>query len=90
MLGLFDSKSGARKSDAEVEVGLSEVALPGPTKKREPMQVSGPMTYGKYFDSPVDGQYRIQVQIRRARIPGDINAVFFHQHVSPWPSREQS
>ena len=83
VLALFDSKSGARISDAEVKVGLSEVALPGPTKNLEPMQVAGTVTYGNYFDFPVDGQYRIRVQIRRARIPGDINAVFSHLHISP-------
>ncbi len=83
VVALFDSQTGARISDADVKVGLSEVALSGSTRKLEPMQVAGTVTYGNYFDFPVDGQYLIRVQIRRSRTPGDINAVFSHQHVSP-------
>jgi hypothetical protein len=80
VIALFDAKTGARITGAEVTARVSEVGLSGEEKKLEPMQIAGTETYGNYFRMPGKVPFLINVT---ARIPGEsqeIKATFEHRH----------
>ena len=80
MIALFDSKTGARISNAQVGASVSEINHPGHQRKLEPMLIAGTIAYGNYFDLPGSGPYRIVVQIRHPSQPRVIEAEFLFKH----------
>ncbi len=80
LIALFDNKSGARISGADVTARVSEIGLVGPEKKLEPMEIAGTETYGNFFPMAGHGPSRIAVTIRLPGESQDIKAVFEHRH----------
>lgn len=79
VVALFDEKAnGKRIGGAQVKARISEFGLPGQEKKLDPMLIAGTVTYGNYFAMPNPGPYRINLEIRHARIhsAGTIEAEF--------------
>jgi hypothetical protein len=80
MVAVFDSKTGARITDAQVRARVEDVGLTREEKALEPMKVADAVTYGNFFRMAGQGTFRITVQIRR---PGTTRATelqFAHKH----------
>jgi hypothetical protein len=76
MVALFETKTGARITDAQVGARLASPSPSGPETRLEPMTIAGAQTYGHYFDMVPGGSYRIDVSIRRPGIAEPIRATF--------------
>lgn len=76
MVALFEAKTGARITDAQVGARLVSSAQSAPETKLEPMSIAGAQTYGNYLDMVPGGSYRIDVSIRRPGIADPIHATF--------------
>jgi hypothetical protein len=64
MVAIFDAATGGRISGAAVTAQVS--AWPsGPSKKLEPMEVAGAMTYGNFFDLPGPDLNTVGLEVRR-------------------------
>ena len=50
VVAVFEANDGARVSDASVTAQVSALALGGPTKPMEAMDIAGTVTYGGFFD----------------------------------------
>lgn len=80
MVALFDAKSFARITDAEVKATVSEIGLAGKTKALEPFTVAEALTYGNYFDMPSQTVYRIKIEVLRPGSRKSIVAKFEYTH----------
>lgn len=79
LVALFDSSTGERITDADVEARVSPLGLIGPKKHLHTMSTAGAVCYCDYFElSPTD-IYVIHVEIRRPGVPGVIQAEFEHR-----------
>jgi hypothetical protein len=76
MVALFETKTGARITDAQVGARLVSPSQSAPETKLEPMAIAGAQTYGNYFDMTAGGSYRIDVSIRRPGYAEPIHATF--------------
>jgi hypothetical protein len=74
LIALFDAKSGARITGAQVEARVSEVGIEGSEKT-----IAGAETYGNYFPMPGHAPIRIEVAIRLPGQSRDIRARFEHR-----------
>lgn len=72
MVALFDDKTGKRITRAEVTATITGPGNFKAEKKFEPMIISGAATYGKYFNMPGPGPYRIDIYIH---LPGDAREI---------------
>ncbi len=81
VVALFDEASGKRITGAWITASVSELGLAGEQKKLSPMVIAGTVTYGNYFSMPSPGQYRINLEIERAKphTHGAIAAEFEYQ-----------
>lgn len=82
VVALFDTQSGARIEDATVSAtiishgGLNPIEI-----DLEPMRIAGVITYGGFVSFPGEGDYLIELEVRRpdevtpTRIPFDIEHV---------------
>lgn len=80
MVAVFDTKTGARISDAQVRARVEEVGLTSEDKPLEAMRVVDAVTYGNFFRMAGSGTFRITVQIR---LPGETRMTqlrFEHKH----------
>jgi hypothetical protein len=80
LIALFDAKTGARITKADVTARVSEVGLAGQEKKLEPMQIAGTETYGNYFPMAGNVPFHIDVTVRIPGAPQDVKATFEHRH----------
>jgi hypothetical protein len=80
MVAIFDAKTGARITDAQVRARVEEVGLTNEDKKLEPMRVAGALTYGNFFRMAGQGTFRITVQIRQPGTTRAIEMQFEHKH----------
>lgn len=76
MVALFEAKTGARITDAQVGARLVSPTPSGPETRLEPMTIAGALTYGNYFDMVPGGSYRIDVSVLRAGSAEPIHAIF--------------
>jgi hypothetical protein len=79
VVALFDRKSGARISDAEVEASVTLLGGASMRKRLERMTIADQPSYGAYFPMGVPGLYRIRFEARRAGAPGIAYAEFEHR-----------
>ncbi len=80
MIALFEVQTGKRIKNAEVTASVQELGLASETKKLEPMEVAGAMSYGNYFAMSADNIYRIRLEIRRPEAPGVVEAQLQYVH----------
>lgn len=80
LIALFETATGERITDAEVEANVREIGLAGQKKKLEPMTIAGALTYGNFFELRYRARYRISVQIQRPGSPRAIEADFDYEH----------
>lgn len=65
MVAIFEGRSGARVTDAQVTARVAEIGL-GPTERRlESMTIDKAISYGNYFSMGSPGPYRIDLEIKR-------------------------
>ena len=79
LVGLFEQKSGARVTDAEISVRFTG---PRGTEEKELLHVplGGEIAYGNFFRMRPDERYRIDLNIRRAGAAGTVEAAFEYRH----------
>ena len=75
-VSLFDSKTRAPITDAQVEASAKEPVSGGQTKKLELVTLGGAPSYGNYFRMTGDNPYTVMVSIRRPGAPRTIEATF--------------
>ena len=80
MVAVFDAKTGARVTDAQVRARVEEVGLTKEEKALEPMQLANALTYGNFFRMGGQGTFRITLQIRRPGTTRMTELQFQHQH----------
>ena len=64
-VSLFDSKTRAAITDAQVEASVREPVSGGDTKKLELVRISNAQSYGNYFRMSSNNPYTITVRIRK-------------------------
>ena len=79
VVALFDKASGARISDATVEVRITPLGGAAVTKTLEPMTIEGLPSYGGYVSVVRAGIYRIRFEARAPSITGVASAEFEHR-----------
>lgn len=75
-VSLFDSKTRAPITDAQVEASAKEPVSGGQTKNLELVTLGGTPSYGNYFRMTGDNPYTVTVSIRRPGAPRKIEATF--------------
>lgn len=78
-ISLFDGKTRAAITNAEVEVRVAEPVAGGQTKKLELVTLGNMKSYGNYFRMSSRNPYTITVRIRRPGMPRTIEARFDHK-----------
>jgi len=79
-VSLFDSKTKAEITDANVEVTAEDPVMGGETKKLETMVFNNDISYGNYFHMPGKNPYRITVRITTPGAPHPATAEFDFTH----------
>lgn len=75
-VSLFDTKTKAEITDAQVSVRVADPVMGGETKKLDLLAVNNAISFGNYFRIPGTSPYTITVQIRRPGKPRMIEAKF--------------
>lgn len=75
-VSLFDSKTRAAITDAQVQASVKEPVSGGETKKLERVAFDNVESYGNYFRLPSGNPYTITVRVQRPGTPGPIEAQF--------------
>ena len=75
-ISLFDSKTRAAVTDAQVEVTAREPVAGGETKKLELVSLNNTRSYGNYFRMSGKNPYTITVRISRPGAPRPVEASF--------------
>jgi cytochrome c5 len=75
-ISLFDSKTKAEITDAQVGVKISDPVTGGETKKLDLMAINNAISYGNYFRMPGNDPRTITVQVRRPGRSRTIEAKF--------------
>ncbi len=78
LIAAFDSKSGARITDAKLKATVAPLGLGGHSKELEAMP-GGALSYGNYFVMHKPGLYRILVEIQRGESKTKSMAHFVYQ-----------
>lgn len=81
LVAIYDQKTGERVTNADVTATVREVGSVEYTKKMEPFDVAGAMTYCNYFNMPTLGWYRIELTINRPGLAAPIKATLQYDHV---------
>jgi cytochrome c5 len=76
-VSLFDGKTRAAITDAQVEASATEPVSGGQTKKLELVTLGNAQSYGNYFRMTSDNPYTVTVRIRRPGAPRAIEATFY-------------
>jgi len=78
-ISLFDAKSGAAITDAQVEVQIAEAGMTSESKKLEPMMISNAPSYGNYFRMRARTSYLITVRVEKPGSSRPVEAKFEHR-----------
>ena len=65
MVAIFEARSGARVTDAEVTARVAEIGLGQTERRLESMTMDKAISYGNYFSMGSPGPYRIDLEIKR-------------------------
>jgi hypothetical protein len=77
---IFDDASKTRISDATVTAQISGLGLAGPRWKLEPMELSGTMTYGGFFNLPGRDLYTVRLTVERPGTAKPVVVDFKYDH----------
>jgi cytochrome c5 len=77
-VSLFDAKTRAVVTDAQVEVRVAEPVMGSVTKKLQPMTIGQVRSYGNYFRMASRNPYTITVSVRRPGMARTAEAKFDH------------
>lgn len=80
VIAVFDTKDGARVTDAEVTARVGEIGLAQTRKKLERMVIDKTISYGNYFSMGSPGPYRIEIEIVRPGSTGAVKTSFEYSH----------
>lgn len=80
IVAVFNSATGKRVTDAEVEATVEPLGLAVETKKLEPMTINQTVTYGNYFRMPDLVPYRITIRVRPPGVEDWIETKFEYRH----------
>ena len=80
IVALFDARSGARITKADVSARVSEIGLAGEQKRLEPMEIAGALTYGNFFRMAGNGPFEITLRVSRPGTMRPIEVRFEHRH----------
>jgi len=84
VVALFDSKTGARITDARIRAGVGDRSYNHkPEIALEPMEINGAMSYGNFFLMQGGGLWRIHLEILRPGMTAPVEADFAYEHASP-------
>lgn len=75
-VSLFDAKTGAAITDAQVEVRIEEPGMTSESKKLEPMVINNARSYGNYFTMHGKRSYVITVSVQKPDSPRPVEARF--------------
>ncbi len=75
-ISLFDSRTRALITDAQVEVSVMGPAYGGERKKLELVTLNNTKSYGNYFRMPSKNPYTITVRVQRPSVSPPIEATF--------------
>ena len=78
-VSLFDAKTGAAITNAQVEVEVDEVGMTSESKKLEPMKTGDTASYGNYFKLRGKSSYVIIVRVRKPDSSRPVEARFDHK-----------
>jgi hypothetical protein len=78
-VSLFDAKTGAAITDAQVEVQVDEAGMTSESKKLEPMMMGNAASYGNYFKLRGKTSYLIIVRVRKPDSSQPVAARFEHK-----------
>ncbi len=79
-VSLFNSKTKAEITDADVEVTAEDPVMGGETKKLDAMVFNNDISYGNYFHMPGRNPYRITVRITKPGSSRPTTAEFDFKH----------
>ena len=81
VVALFDAKSGARVTDAEIRAAVRDRSGSHASDAvLAPMEINGAMSYGNFFLMEGTGLWRIQLEIRRPGAAHPVAADFAYEH----------
>lgn len=80
---VFDAGSGQRIEDATVDAALAPLGLASVSRRLEPMQIAGTITYGNYFEMRSSDSYRITLTIRQGGQAEPVRLEFTYDHRTP-------
>ena len=78
-VSLFDAKSGAPVTGAQVLVRVEEPGMAGETKKLEPMVINNVASYGNYFRMRANTSYVITVRVKKTESGVPVEVRFEHR-----------
>jgi len=82
VVALFDSRTGARITDARVRAGFGRRAGEHePLRDLEPMEINGKMSYGGFFLLQETRGTRVHLEIRRDSRSRPVTAAFAYDHL---------
>lgn len=86
IVALFDSKTGARITDARVLAVIRGGVNPLEARvELGPMAIAGAQVYGGFADLAPRDRYRIEIEVVRPDGGAVARTVFWHQHLQPQP-----
>ena len=81
VVALFDAKTDARITDAQIRAGVAKRSDdPVLEKVLEPMEINGAMSYGNFFLMQGTGDWKIRLLIRRSSTAPPVEADFAYGH----------
>lgn len=81
VVALFDTQSGARLEDATVSATIAGHGGLNPIEiDLEPMRTAGVITYGGFVSFPGEGDYTIEILVRRPGNPPPARITFDYKH----------
>lgn len=76
MVTLFNSKNGMRLENASIKTNIVGADYKGPVKKLEFMVFGATWSYGNFFRIPLNGSYKIELEIQQEGVSKVVKAVF--------------
>lgn len=80
MAALFDARTGDRVEDVAIDARVTALGMAGETRRLEPMEIAGTVTYGNYFALQGNEAYRITLSIWREGRHQPVTVEFTHRH----------